>query len=84
MAVLIDQAQDYCVGLAKFFTEEFKRRGGQIVSTSYIQTGDQDFSAQISALKGNNPDLIYAPNYYSRRWRCWPSSSRTWGSKPRS
>lgn len=65
VAVLIDQAQDYCVGLAKFFMEEFKRRGGQIVSVSYIQTGDQDFSAQISALKGANPDLIYAPNYYT-------------------
>jgi branched-chain amino acid transport system substrate-binding protein len=65
VAVLIDQAQDYCVGLAKFFMEEFKRRGGVIVSVSYIQTGDQDFSAQISALKGANADLIYAPNYYT-------------------
>jgi len=65
VAVLIDQAQDYCVGLANFFTQEFQRRGGQIVSTSYIQTGEQDFSAQISALKGGNPDLIYAPNYYT-------------------
>jgi len=65
VAVLIDQAQDYCVGLANFFKQEFERRGGQIVSTSYIQTGDQDFSAQISALKGAKPDLIYAPNYYT-------------------
>ncbi len=65
VAVLIDQAQDYCVGLANFFTQEFKRRGGEIVATSYIQTGDQDFSAQISALKAHNPDLIYAPNYYT-------------------
>ncbi len=65
VAVLIDQAQDYCVGLANFFTVEFKRRGGEIVSTSYLQTGDQDFSAQISALKAANPDLIYAPNYYT-------------------
>ncbi|HEY9073774.1 MAG TPA: ABC transporter substrate-binding protein, partial [Desulfobaccales bacterium] len=64
-ALLIDQAQDYCVGLANFFAQEFKRRGGEIVATSYIQTGDQDFSAQISALKGSNPDLIYAPNYYA-------------------
>jgi branched-chain amino acid transport system substrate-binding protein len=65
VAVLIDQAQDYCVALANFFMEEFKRRGGQVVSVSYIQTGDQDFSAQISALKGKDPDLIYAPNYYA-------------------
>jgi branched-chain amino acid transport system substrate-binding protein len=65
VAVLVDQAQDYCVGLAKFFQQEFRRRGGQIVATSYIQTGDQDFTAQISALKGAHPDLIYAPNYYA-------------------
>ncbi len=65
VAVLIDQAQDYCVGLANFFTKEFQRLGGKIVSTSYIQTGDQDFTAQISALKAAVPDLIYAPNYYT-------------------
>jgi branched-chain amino acid transport system substrate-binding protein len=65
VAVLIDQAQDYCVGLANFFSREFKRLGGQIVATSYIQTGDQDFSAQISAVKATRPDLIYAPNYYT-------------------
>ena len=65
VAVLIDQAQDYCVGLAKFFMEEYKHLGGKIVSISYIQTGDQDFSAQISALKASKPDLIYAPNYYT-------------------
>ena len=65
VAVLIDQAQDYCVGLANFFMAEFKRRGGEIVAITYIQTGDQDFTAQISALKGKNPDLIYAPNYYT-------------------
>jgi branched-chain amino acid transport system substrate-binding protein len=65
VAVLIDQAQDYCVGLAKFFRQEFQRRGGKIVATSYMQTGDQDFTAQISALKGAHPDLIYTPNYYA-------------------
>lgn len=65
VALLIDQAQDYCVALANFFAQEFKRLGGEIVATSYIQTGDQDFSAQISALKGSKPDLIYAPNYYA-------------------
>ena len=66
-ALFIDQAQDYCVGLANYFAQEVKRRGGAIVGTSYIQTGDQDFSAQISALKSNHPDLIYAPNYYAER-----------------
>lgn len=65
VAVIIDQAQDYCVGLASFFMREFKKLGGQVVSVTYMQTGDQDFTAQISALKGAAPDLVYAPNYYA-------------------
>ena len=65
VAMLIDQAQDYCVGLSIYFMREFKRLGGEIVSMTHIQTGDQDFSAQIAAIKAKQPDLIYAPNYYA-------------------
>jgi branched-chain amino acid transport system substrate-binding protein len=64
-ALIIDQAQDYAVGLAKFFEKEFTKLGGKVVSTSYIQTGDQDFSAQLSAVQAAKPDIIYAPNYYT-------------------
>jgi branched-chain amino acid transport system substrate-binding protein len=65
VAMIIDQAQDYCVGLSLYFMREFKRLGGEIVSMTHIQTGDQDFSAQIAALKAQAPDLVYAPNYYA-------------------
>lgn len=64
-AVIIDIAQDYCVGLGNFFVKEFVKGGGKIVSTTYIQTGDQDFSAQLSAVQAAKPDIIYAPNYYT-------------------
>ncbi len=64
-AVIIDSAQDYAVGLGSFFKKEFEKLGGKIVSTTYIQTGDQDFSAQLSAVQAAKPDLIYAPNYYT-------------------
>lgn len=64
-AVIIDQAQDYCVGLSLYFMREFKRLGGEIVSLTHIQTGDQDFSGQIAAIKAKKPELIYAPNYYA-------------------
>jgi len=43
-AVIVDIAQDYCVGLANFFVKAFTKAGGKVVSTTYIQTGDQDFS----------------------------------------
>jgi branched-chain amino acid transport system substrate-binding protein len=65
LALMIDQAQDYCVGLSLYFMREFKRLGGDIVSMTHIQTGDQDFSGQIATLKAKKPDLIYAPNYYA-------------------
>lgn len=64
-AVIIDIAQDYCVGLGNFFVKEFVKLGGKVVSTTYIQTGDQDFSAQLSAVQSTTPDIIYAPNYYT-------------------
>lgn len=64
-ALIIDQAQDYCVGLANYFEKEFEKLGGKIVSKTYIQTGDQDFSAQLSAVQASKPDIIYAPNYYT-------------------
>lgn len=64
-AIVIDNAQDYAVGLAKFFQKEFEKDGGKIVATTYIQTGDQDFSAQLSTIQAAKPDIIYAPNYYT-------------------
>ena len=64
-AVIVDIAQDYCVGLANFFVKAFTKAGGKVVSTTYIQTGDQDFSAQLSAVQAGKPDIIYAPNYYA-------------------
>lgn len=64
-AVIIDIAQDYCVGLGNFFVKDFVKNGGKVVSTTYIQTGDQDYSAQLSAVQATKPDIIYAPNYYT-------------------
>ena len=64
-ALIIDKAQDYCVGLADFFEKSFTKLGGQIVAKTYCQTGDKDFTAQISAIKAKNPDVLYMPNYYT-------------------
>jgi len=64
-ALIIDNAQDYAVGLGDFFTKEFEKQGGKVVTKTFIQTGDQDFSAQLSAVQASKPDIIYAPNYYT-------------------
>ena len=48
-ALIIDHSQDYSVGLGNYFEKEFQKLGGEIVSKTFIQTGDQDFSAQLSS-----------------------------------
>jgi branched-chain amino acid transport system substrate-binding protein len=64
-ALIVDRSQDYCVGLGKFFKDAFVKLGGQIVAETYCVTEDKDFSAQLSTIKPTNPDVLYAPNYYS-------------------
>lgn len=64
-AIIVDIAQDYCVGLANFFTKSFTKLGGKVVATTYCQTGDQDFTAQLSSIIGAKPDVLYLPNYYT-------------------
>ena len=64
-SLIIDNSQDYSVGLGSFFEKEFQKLGGKVVSKTFIQTGDQDFSAQLSSITANHPELIYAPIYYT-------------------
>ncbi len=63
-AVLIDITQDYCVGIANFFMKNFKQMGGDIVSRLHYNTGDLDFTAQLTAIKAKNPDVLYCPGYF--------------------
>ncbi len=66
-AVIQDVTQDYSVGLSKYFIDAFKELTGDensIVEISSYNTGDQDFSAQLTNVKAKNPDVIFAPGNY--------------------
>lgn len=63
-AVLIDISQDYCVGIANFFMKNFTKMGGKVVSKLHYNTGDLDFTAQLTAIKNKNPDVLYCPGYF--------------------
>lgn len=65
VAVLKDVKNDYSVGLAKFFSETFTKAGGTIVTEQSYASGDQDFSAQLTAIKAKGPDAIFIPGYYT-------------------
>ena len=65
VAILKDSKSDYSVGLAQFFTEAFTALGGSIVTEQAYQSGDNDFRAQLTAIKAKKPDAIIVPGYYT-------------------
>jgi branched-chain amino acid transport system substrate-binding protein len=64
VAILRDVGNDYSVGLADFFKKKFEELGGTIVSDQSFKAGDQDFKAQLTAIKSKKPEMIYVPAYY--------------------
>jgi branched-chain amino acid transport system substrate-binding protein len=64
-AILFDQTQAYAVGLQDNFAKSFVEQGGKIVATQTYQGGDQDFSAQLTAIRASGPDVIFIPGYYT-------------------
>ncbi|HEU4596543.1 MAG TPA: ABC transporter substrate-binding protein [Pyrinomonadaceae bacterium] len=63
-ALMVDRKNDYSTGLEKVISEVFTKLGGQIVVTQSYQAQDQDFNAQITSIKGANPDVVFVPGYY--------------------
>jgi branched-chain amino acid transport system substrate-binding protein len=65
VAILKDTRNDYSVGLARVFEENFKRLGGTIVAVESFSSGDDDFKAQLTNIKAAAPEAIYEPGYYT-------------------
>jgi branched-chain amino acid transport system substrate-binding protein len=64
-AVLFNRAQAYSSGLSNNFKESFQQLGGTIASEQAYGDGDNDFSAQLTAIREAKPDFIYVPGYYT-------------------
>ena len=65
VAILKDNKSDYSVGLAQFFTDEYRRLGGQVLVEQVYSSGDQDFRAQLTSIKAKNPQAVVIPGYYT-------------------
>jgi branched-chain amino acid transport system substrate-binding protein len=59
--LLTDKGMEYTLLLGKYFKERFTELGGNVVMEDTYQTGDKDFSAQITSLKGVGamPDVLF-------------------------
>jgi branched-chain amino acid transport system substrate-binding protein len=65
VAMLVDNRQAYSQGLSKDFSDALAKLGGTIVANEKYQGGDQDFSAQLTNIKAQNPEAIFIPGYYT-------------------
>ncbi len=65
VAILRDVKNDYSVGLADYFTETFKKGGGEIVVDQSYSAGESDFKSQLTAIRGKAPEAIFVPGYYT-------------------
>ncbi|HHV93260.1 MAG TPA: ABC transporter substrate-binding protein [Firmicutes bacterium] len=65
VAVLTARTNDYSVGLEEVFVETFEGLGGKIVAKESYSEGDQDFRAQLTKIRAQNPEAVYVPGYYT-------------------
>ena len=64
-AILKDVSNDYAVGLASFFNGSFKKMGGEVVANINYNSGDQDFTAQLTQIIAKKPDVLFIPAYFA-------------------
>jgi len=66
-AVLYDVASDYPKGLADNFREGWEaiHGAGSVVSFESFTTGDTDFSAQLTNIRGSGAEILFTPQYYN-------------------
>lgn len=64
-AILYDKSNDYTVGLAQYFKSAFEAGGGKVVAEETYTTTDQDFSAVLTKIGQQKPELLYLPDYYN-------------------
>ncbi|GAX47986.1 ABC transporter substrate-binding protein [Pseudolactococcus reticulitermitis] len=57
-----DNSSDYAKGIAKSFEKTYD---GKIVDKVTFQSGDKDFQATLSKIKGEDFDAIVMPGYYN-------------------
>jgi branched-chain amino acid transport system substrate-binding protein len=58
-AAIVQDKQAFGDGVATVFRQTFEKGGGQVTSYSGVAATDVDFSAVITQIKTENPDVVY-------------------------
>ena len=63
-AILYDVNDDYAQGLKDNFIKVFEANGGTIVAEEGYNSGDTDFTAQLTKIKEADPAILFTPIFY--------------------
>ena len=63
-AVIFETGNDYSEGLKNAFVAKCKELNVTVTSEQAYAKGDVDFKAQMTTIAGENPDVVFCPNYY--------------------
>lgn len=65
-AAIIKDTNDYGTGTASSFKDQFVKNGGVVVKDESYTTGDSDFNAALTNIKGAGEfDVLYVAGYYA-------------------
>lgn len=63
-AILRDQESEYSHALANFFSDDFKKLGGQILVDVNYSSRSENYRPQLLKIKSTKADIIFIPGYY--------------------
>lgn len=66
VAILRNQSSDFSMGVADVFKDTAKKVGMDVVADESYGDNDNDFKAQLTNIKGKNPDVLFIPDYYEK------------------
>lgn len=65
VAVMTDNRQIYSQYLSQTFSDHFKKLGGTIADEQKYESGQTQFTSQLNAIKGKQPDGLFLSGYFT-------------------
>jgi branched-chain amino acid transport system substrate-binding protein len=63
--LMTDKKQIYSTGLSDAFRDKFVKLGGKIISEQFYETGQTNFTGQLTNMKADSPDGVFASGYFA-------------------
>ena len=64
-AIMMNNGDDYSIGIAEAFKETFEGNGGEVLNMESYTDQDRDFKPLLFNIQANDPDVILITDYYN-------------------